>query len=74
MATVNINGLDLYYDIKGEGPTLVFAHGIGGNHSNWYQQTAYFSRWYRVVTFDHRGLATPGMLPTAPDEQPLLMT
>ena len=55
MATVNINGLDLYYDIKGEGPTLVFAHGIGGNHSNWYQQTAYFSRWYRVVTFDHRG-------------------
>ena len=55
MPTVNIDGLELYYDVKGEGPTMVFAHGIGGNHSNWYQQVSYFSQWYRVVTFDHRG-------------------
>jgi pimeloyl-ACP methyl ester carboxylesterase len=55
MATVNIDGFELFYDVKGEGPTLVFAHGIGGNHSNWYQQVSYFSQWYRVVTFDHRG-------------------
>ena len=55
MAIAKVNGLDLFYDVKGEGPTLVFAHGIGGNHSSWYQQVAYFSRWYRVVTFDHRG-------------------
>lgn len=55
MPTATVNGLDMFYDSNGEGPTLVLAHGIGGNHSSWYQQVAYFSRWYRVVTFDHRG-------------------
>ena len=43
------------YWSEGEGETLVFAHGVAGNHASWYQQVPVFSRAYRVVTFDHRG-------------------
>lgn len=50
-----VNGTDLYYTDHGSGPAIVFAHGVGGNHASWHHQVAYFRRWYRVVTFDHRG-------------------
>ncbi len=55
MAHANVNGIDLYYEIQGEGPPVVFAHGVGGNHASWFQQIPFFSRFYRVITFDHRG-------------------
>ena len=35
MALATINGIELYYEIHGEGPALVFAHGAGGNHMSW---------------------------------------
>lgn len=50
-----VNGIDLYYEVQGSGPTVVFAHGAGGNHASWFQQVPFFSRSYEVVTFDHRG-------------------
>lgn len=48
-------GTDLYYEIHGNGPALVFAHGLGGNHASWFNQVPFFARWFKVVTFDHRG-------------------
>jgi pimeloyl-ACP methyl ester carboxylesterase len=27
-----------YYEVHGEGPTIIFAHGLGGNHASWFQQ------------------------------------
>jgi 3-oxoadipate enol-lactonase len=54
MPTAKINGIDLYYEVHGEGPALVFAHGGGGNHLSWWQQVAAFSSQFRCVTFDHR--------------------
>jgi 3-oxoadipate enol-lactonase len=50
-----VNGIELYYEVHGSGPTVVFAHGAGGNHASWYQQVTFFERFYEVVTFDHRG-------------------
>ena len=26
----------IYYEVSGEGPLLVFAHGLGGNHLSWW--------------------------------------
>jgi pimeloyl-ACP methyl ester carboxylesterase len=49
-----INGIRLYYHAYGKGPALVFAHGAGGNHLSWWQQTPHFARRYRCVIFDHR--------------------
>ena len=66
MPTARINEIDLYYEVQGEGPSLVFAHGIGGNHAGWYQQVLYFARWFKVVTFDHRGFGNSKDLPDGP--------
>lgn len=46
---------EIYYEVHGEGPPVVFAHGLGGNHASWFQQVPFFARFCRVVTFDHRG-------------------
>ena len=50
-----VNGIDLFYEVHGSGPTVVLAHGAGGNHASWYQQVPFLERYYEVVTFDHRG-------------------
>ncbi len=55
MPTAPLNGIDLFYDIHGEGLDVVLAHGVGGNHAIWYHQVAVLAQSYRVVTFDHRG-------------------
>lgn len=54
MPKAPVNGISLYYHVRGSGPALVFAHGAGGNHLSWWQQVPYFSPRYRCVTFDHR--------------------
>lgn len=48
---------NLYYEVSGSGPALLFAHGLGGNHLSWWQQIAHFAPSYTCVTFAHRGFA-----------------
>src|SRR5262245_66237067 len=45
----------LYYETEGQGPALIFAHGLGGNHLSWWQQVPYFRERYTCITFDHPG-------------------
>lgn len=66
MPTITTNGVDLYYEDHGDGPCVVFAHGVGGNHASWYQQVPFFARWYRVITFDHRGFGNSTNDPQGP--------
>ena len=55
MPKLTTNGIELYYQVFGEGPVIVFAHGVGGNHAIWFHQVCRFRQTHRVVTFDHRG-------------------
>ena len=55
----------LYYEVHGDGPALVFAHGAGGNTLIWFQQVPAFARTHRVVTFDHRGFGRSSCAPGA---------
>jgi len=55
MPFAEINGIDLYYEVHGKGPVVVFAHGRNGSHLTWWQQVPAFSESFRVVTFDQRG-------------------
>jgi 3-oxoadipate enol-lactonase len=48
-------GCDLYYEVTGAGPAVVFAHGLGGNHLSWWQQVPHLARRNTCVTFSHRG-------------------
>ena len=53
-----VNGIDLYYEVHGSGPPLVFAHGSGGNHLSWWRQVPFFSTRYTCITFDHRSFGS----------------
>lgn len=62
-------GGDLYYEVAGEGPPIVFAHGVGGNHASWAAQVAHFAPRHTCVTFSHRGFHPS--LPADPETAPL---
>ena len=47
--------IDLYYEETGEGFPLVWCHEFGGDYRSWEPQVRYFSRRYRVVTWNYRG-------------------
>jgi 3-oxoadipate enol-lactonase len=57
----------LHYEVTGEGPAIVFAHGLGGNQLSWWQQVAHFAQRYTCVTFAHRGFAPSSPVPGGPD-------
>lgn len=46
---------EIYFEVTGSGPALVFAHGLGGSYLSWWQQVPYFCDRYTCVTFSHRG-------------------
>jgi len=45
----------LAYDHAGEGPVVVFLHGIGGNRTNWHDQLAALATEFHAVAWDARG-------------------
>ena len=49
------SGIKLYYEETGEGFPLVFAHELAGSYESWRAQVRYFSRRYRVITYNARG-------------------
>jgi 3-oxoadipate enol-lactonase len=54
MPFLETNGIELYYEVHGSGPALLFAHGQGGNHLVWWQQVPFFARQFTCITFDAR--------------------
>jgi 3-oxoadipate enol-lactonase len=65
MPIVRHEKADLYYDVTGDGPAVVLAHGAEGNALSWYRQVPVFARQHRTVVFDHRGF---GRSTCAPDD------
>lgn len=49
------NGVDIWYEVSGDGPALVLVHANPFDHDLWLYQAAHFSTWFRVVTVDIRG-------------------
>lgn len=43
------------FDRMGEGETVLFLHGIGGNRTNWRDQLQIFAKTCRAVAWDARG-------------------
>jgi pimeloyl-ACP methyl ester carboxylesterase len=66
MPLARINGIELYYEVHGEGPAVVLAHGGGGSHLSWWQQVPELSQHFRCVTFDHRGFGSSRDLSEGP--------
>ena len=55
MAEVNANGVRLHVEIVGDGPPLVFVHGMCGSGSVWAGQVELLSDAFTCVTYDRRG-------------------
>jgi 3-oxoadipate enol-lactonase len=55
MPHLSCNGINLYYETHGEGPPLLFIHGLGSSTLDWQAQIDYFSQKHKVIVFDLRG-------------------
>lgn len=55
MTTLRANGVDIYYEVAGEGQPLVFIHGLGSSTQDWESQVPVFAKSFKVITFDLRG-------------------
>ena len=66
MATVRVNGIEVYYEAVGSGFPLVWAHEWGGSSASWDPQVKFFSRYCRVVTYNARGYS-PSEVPATPE-------
>jgi pimeloyl-ACP methyl ester carboxylesterase len=56
MATAHVNGIDLYYEIHGDGPNLTLIEGLGYHSWMWYRQIPTFSQHFRTLVYDNRGV------------------
>jgi len=54
MPFLPVNGIELFYEVHGAGPAVVFCHGAGGNHLSWWQQVPVFAERFTCVTYDAR--------------------
>ena len=55
MPAMLVNGIDIYYQIIGDGEPLLLIHGHGSSSRDWEYQVDYFAKDYRVITVDVRG-------------------
>lgn len=55
MSVAHIDGVDIYYEVHGDGDWLIFVHGGGGTHMDWWRQTYALRRHYKCLVFDSRG-------------------
>lgn len=51
-----VDGINLYYEVHGQGEPLVLVAGMGADHRSWFPQIRPFKRHFTVITFDGRGI------------------
>jgi pimeloyl-ACP methyl ester carboxylesterase len=55
MPVVKLNGINVYYEVRGEGRTLVLVLGYDTNISEWTFLIKELAKRYQVIAFDSRG-------------------
>ncbi|MEK3886828.1 alpha/beta fold hydrolase [Bacillus sp. FSL K6-3431] len=55
MPLLKQNNSKIYYEVVGEGETIVFTHGASWDHAQWEPQIRYFSKGYQTIAWDVRG-------------------
>ncbi len=56
MPVAALDGIRINYKVEGQGEPLVMIMGFSAGRSGWVAQIAFFKKYYRVVTFDNRGV------------------
>jgi len=52
---VNVNGIQICYEILGEGEPIILVHGFGVTKEEWIGQFLPLSKHFKVIRFDNRG-------------------
>lgn len=55
LGLAHINGAELFYEVKGEGESLLLIHAGIADSRMWDEQFEEFARHYRVIRYDMRG-------------------
>jgi pimeloyl-ACP methyl ester carboxylesterase len=55
MPDILANGIRIYYEERGAGPAMVWAHGLGQTWHGWDGVMTFFQDRYRVIAYDARG-------------------
>jgi len=55
MPLARLNGININYQVEGQGEPLVMIMGFTASRSGLMPQIRFFRRYYRVITFDNRG-------------------
>ena len=58
MPEIAVNGVRLHYEVTGDGPPLVFVHGMCGRSAVWSGQVDRLADAFTCVTYDRRGHGT----------------
>jgi 3-oxoadipate enol-lactonase len=56
MPKVTSNGIELYYEVYGEGQPLVLISGLGYSGWQWHKMVPFLAEHFQVITFDNRGV------------------
>ncbi len=65
MATLNRNGIEIYYEEHGSGPAVMLSHAYGASSRMWSAQAEALKPYFRVVTWDMRGHGQSGSPPAS---------
>ena len=55
MPKIRVRDIEMHYEETGQGTPLLLIHGLGSSARDWERQVPFFSKEYRVITFDVRG-------------------
>lgn len=73
MSSIDVNGTTLYFERRGQGPSLLFISGATGDAGHWTSVAEALSNEFTVITYDRRGNSRsprpPGWAATSIDEQ-----
>ncbi len=62
--TLEHRGCRLAYDVRGEGPAVLFIQGVGVHGPGWNPQIDAIADGYRCLSFDNRGMGRSQPVPT----------
>ena len=63
MPTSTVNGVELCYELTGEGPPVVLVHGSSVDHSTWDSLVSELSGQFHILRYDRRGHGASGAVP-----------
>ena len=55
MPKLNRDGVNIHYEVHGDGQPLILTHGYSSTSAMWQGQIAAFSRHHKLVLWDMRG-------------------